>query len=74
MRRHPRTMASRAVRSRSVRFDNLALVPASLLPYKAPYQAIANKFPRGGVLICLPQKESRQPSASTLLDYACIIC
>lgn len=34
--------------------DNIALVPASLLPFKTMYQAIANELPAGEVLIVLP--------------------
>ena len=34
------------------RLDNIALVPASLLPRREKYQTIANKLPQGGVLIC----------------------
>ena len=43
---------------RRVRSDNLALVPASLLPYKAEYQAIANQQPPGTTLIVLPVDDS----------------
>jgi hypothetical protein len=50
----------RALRQPGVRFDNIALVPASLLPHKDEYQAIADRLPRGSVLICLPKEESRQ--------------
>jgi len=48
----------RALRRRSVQFDNVALVPASLLPCKATYQAIANALPRGDVLIVLPTSDT----------------
>jgi hypothetical protein len=37
-----------------VRFDNLVLVPASLLPHKLRYQQLANTLPRGQVLILVP--------------------
>jgi hypothetical protein len=30
----------------------VALVPASLLPYKKEWQAVANGLPTGGVLLC----------------------
>lgn len=40
------------------RLDNLALVPASLLPYKAEYQAIANRQPPGTTLVVLPVGDS----------------
>jgi hypothetical protein len=49
--------APRAVRQ--ARLDNVALVPASLLPRKGKYQKIANNLPRGGVLICETHKKQR---------------
>jgi hypothetical protein len=39
---------------RRARLDNVALVPASLLPFREQYQTIANAMPRGAVLICTP--------------------
>lgn len=42
------------------RLDNLALVPASLLPFRAQYQEIANDLPDGSVLICLPPSNGPQ--------------
>ena len=45
---------------RGAKLDNVALVPASLLPYKAEYQAIANQQPPGSTLIVLPASETRQ--------------
>ena len=47
-----------ALRRRGVQLDNIALVPASLLPCKATYQAIANALPRGDVLIVLPTSDT----------------
>jgi hypothetical protein len=44
---------------RQARLDNVALVPASLLPRKGKYQKIANNLPRGGVLICQTHKKQR---------------
>jgi hypothetical protein len=44
---------------RKARLDNIALVPASLLPRKGTYQRIANNLPRGGVLICQTDKKQR---------------
>lgn len=38
----------------NVRLDNLAIVPASLLPFKDQWREIANTLPAGGVLIILP--------------------
>jgi hypothetical protein len=36
---------------RKVRLDNIALVPASLLPLKGTYQPLANRLPTGSVLV-----------------------
>ncbi len=46
-----------ALRRRDIRLDNLALVPASLLPFKAEWQAVANSLPQGDMLIILPSTE-----------------
>jgi hypothetical protein len=48
----------RALRRPQVKLDNLTLVPASLLPRKADYEAIANDLPRGEVLLVLPSAGS----------------
>jgi hypothetical protein len=34
--------------------NNIALVPASLLPLREQWQTLANTLPAGGILICLP--------------------
>jgi hypothetical protein len=47
---------------RRAKLDNLALVPASLLPFRAEYQAIANQQPAGTTLVVLPVPECRQRS------------
>jgi len=44
---------------RKARLDNIALVPASLLPRKGKYQTIANNLPKGGVLICQTEQKHR---------------
>ncbi|MCC6178994.1 MAG: hypothetical protein IT305_27105 [Chloroflexi bacterium] len=41
---------------RPARLDNLAIVPASLLPHKAEWQAFANSLPAGSTVIVLPPK------------------
>jgi trehalose-6-phosphate synthase len=48
----------RALGRPQVRLDNVALVPAHLLPRKAAYQAIANRLPRGDILLVLPPADS----------------
>lgn len=37
-------------RLKKARLDNIALVPASLLPLKGTYQTLANTYPTGSVL------------------------
>ena len=48
----------RALRRPDVHLDNVAIVPAHLLPCKAPYQSIAHALPRGAVLIVLPTADT----------------
>ena len=43
-----------------VRLDNIAIVPASMLPWKATWQKTANKLPKRGVLLCHSRKNTRQ--------------
>ncbi len=59
MRRYRLTRAPRALRWRGVQLDNVALVPASLLPFKAEWQRIANELPAGSVLVWLPESAPR---------------
>ena len=50
----------RALHRPQVQLDNIALVPAHLLPRKAEYQAIANQLPTGDILLILPPPDSRE--------------
>jgi hypothetical protein len=50
------TFAAPPRQLRQARFDNLAIVPASLLPQKAEWQALANSLPAGSTVIVLPRK------------------
>jgi hypothetical protein len=43
---------------RRAKLDNLALVPASLLPFKSEWQRLANQLPQGSTLIILPSPHS----------------
>ena len=52
--------APRALRRPQVWLDHLTLVPASVLPRKAHYEAIADRLPRGEVLLVLPPPDSRE--------------
>jgi len=47
------------------RLDNIALVPASLLPFKTQYQPIANKLPTGSVL-CVPGTQKQRTIMATV--------
>ena len=49
-----------ALRRPQVQLDNIALVPAHLLPRKAEYQAMANDLPRGDILVVLPPPDSHE--------------
>jgi hypothetical protein len=48
----------KALIRQSVKLDDVALVPGSLLPFKNEYQQIANGLPKGGILIVLPHELS----------------
>ena len=63
MQRYRFTREPRALRSKKVKLDNVALVPASLLPFKNQWQSLANQMPDGSILVCVPLKENkpRQP-------------
>lgn len=45
---------------RNAQLDNIAIVPASLLPQKARYQALANQLPAGDILVIMPQSTASQ--------------
>jgi len=45
---------------RKATLDNIILVPASALPFKAQYQKIANSLPKGSVLICHTRENTGQ--------------
>ena len=48
---------------RHANLDNLAIVPGSLLPFKAEWQQVANSLPIGSILICLPAADTPQRKA-----------
>lgn len=49
-----------SLRRPTVRRDNLALVPASLLPFRKQWQQLANQLPPEEVLIILPPQQNRR--------------
>ena len=42
------------------RLDNIAIVPASMLPFKKTVQELLNDLPPGGVFLCHSQENVRQ--------------
>jgi hypothetical protein len=42
------------------RLDNIAIVPASMLPLTALLKEKVNTLPKGGVFLCYAQENSRQ--------------
>jgi hypothetical protein len=42
------------------KLDNIAIVPASMLPLKTTWQKAANTLPKRGVLLCHSRKNTRQ--------------
>ena len=50
------------------RLDNIALVPASLLPLKGTYQPLANQLPRGSVL-CVPGTLKQRTIMATVTRF-----
>jgi hypothetical protein len=47
------------LRQTTVRLDNIAVVPASLLPFKEQWQQVANGLPAGSTLLVLPPPLTR---------------
>lgn len=50
------------------RLDNIALVPASLLPFKTQYQPLANRLPTGSVL-CVPGTQKQRTIMATVTRF-----
>jgi hypothetical protein len=48
----PLSQTSSSTPAARLRLDNVALVPASLLPFKREWQAVANGMPKGSVRLC----------------------
>lgn len=62
-----RAWAPRAVRRRNTRLDNIALVPASLLPFKDQWEQLAKALPAGEALLVVPTAETPLKGAMRLL-------
>ncbi len=50
----------KALRRRHVRFDNIALLPGDMLPFRATWEKIAGNLPAGSSLIVLPPSQHPQ--------------
>ena len=44
----------------NARLDNIAIVPASMLPFKQALKELINNLPRGSVFLCHSQENVRQ--------------
>ena len=53
---------------KKARLDNIALVPASLLPLKGTYQPLANQLPTGSVL-CVPGTQKQRTIMATITQF-----
>jgi len=42
------------------RLDNIAIVPASILPFKKTLQELINNLPQGAVFLCHAEENTRQ--------------
>jgi len=54
---------------RKAKLDNIALVPASLLPLKGTYQPLANKLPKGSVLCVQNQSQRHQRILASVAQF-----
>jgi hypothetical protein len=50
------------------RLDNIAIVPASMLPFKESWQEKANRLPEGGVFLMTAKENGRQASHALILQ------
>ncbi len=53
---------------KKVRLDNIALVPASLLPLKETYMSLANTYPTGSVL-CIQGTQHQQKIMAKVTSF-----
>src|SRR5947199_3815656 len=56
------------VRLKKARLDNIALVPASLLPLKETYMSLANTYPTGSVL-CIQGTQRQQKIMAKVTSF-----
>jgi len=55
-------------RLKKAKLDNIALVPASLLPLKVTYQPLANRLPTGSIL-CVPGTPRQQKIIAKVTQF-----
>ncbi len=53
----------------NTRLDNIAIVPASLLPFKDTWQKVANTMPGGSVLLCHVANTKQQKVLSNVKGF-----
>ena len=63
------TQAPPSLRQPGILLDNVALVPASLLPFKSVWQSVANRLPQGDVLLVLPLHKPQRSTFTCLADH-----
>src|SRR5437588_1865978 len=64
----PYSITEPPVRLKKARLDNIALVPASLLPLKVTYQRVANSYPTGSVL-CIQGTQRQQKIMAKVTSF-----
>jgi hypothetical protein len=69
MRNYRLSRPPQLLRRSTVHLDNVALVPASLLPFKAEWQAVANDLSKGEILIVLPHPNKQRRIAHSVATW-----
>ena len=64
----PYSFSEPPARLKKARLDNIALVPASLLPLKETYMSLANTYPTGSVL-CIQGTQRQQKIMAKVTSF-----
>lgn len=64
----PYKISEPPARLKKAKLDNIALVPASLLPLKGMYQHVANSYPTGSVL-CIQSTQRQQKIMAKVTSF-----
>src|SRR2546430_11942662 len=64
----PYSITEPPARLKKARLDNIALVPASLLPLKETYMSLANTYPTGSVL-CIQGTQRQQKIMAKVTSF-----